>query len=447
MSFKQSLIFSVFFLSAFVPSFSQVKSGEGGETLKEIFTPGKNTTDELDEEDLDSIFDTAEDLEDAVVSDEVKAGTDYNVQLGSIKLPIEVSGLMNTEFGAAYVRESMKNDANFYFDFKNYLHFTTRPDKYIALKGVIKTSMPSDDEDGVSNNLLYLYEMYFEYLMLDRIYITGGKKKSVWGNIRLFSNYDDFEGDDDALYTNILYDSRNYVSGILKVPVKNHTFTALAMYDESLSGTSPGTKDMSFAASAEFIVFNTSINIFGRRFPLNYGNASAQAKNPIAGIELKRTIFGFDVYGQSMARIQNGYKIGDIFTSKFDDLSAFEKVISTAGIYNLWSSRAPYFGFNFEFQNIYRPEPSESARFFTNRFALELGMAKLGKDKNIKVALQWNHNITENCGFVQSGVILSRVMPHCDWRNGVNYEYDRDSTSFDKYKLTVGSYLTINLGY
>lgn len=456
------------------PAFSQSEDGGGNSFLS--VTADSNVTDSFvsaadldsDFDDFDSLFDNAEDTDEAVVTDEVKAGTDYNVQIGSIKFPIEVSGYLNTEFGGAYVRESMSNDATFYFDFKNYLYFTTRPDKYLALKGVLKTSMPKDDSDSESNHLLYLYEMYFDYLMFNRLYITAGKKKSVWGNVRLFSSYyddsdtlvsggvpsgdnagaaDSSDNIDDAQYTNILYDSRDYISGILKIPFGNHTITGIAMYDEETSNKQPGTKNMSLAGSAEFIVFGTSLNFFGRRFPLVEDDGKDNSKLPIVGAELKRTVLGFDVYGQAMGRIADGSDAKKIFTSRFQDLSAFKRIISTAGVYRLWSNSAPYVGFNFEFQNIYRPNPSDSEEFFTNRFAFEFGMAKLGPDRNIKVGLQWNHNINDGTGYVKPGVIFSRIMPHCDWRNGIKYEYGEESTSFNKYKLTIGSYLTITLDY
>lgn len=457
---QKILIFSLLYLIATPFLFSQSENGSKeasfigvGESsnIEGFYAPDET-------EDVDMLFENAEDKESAVITEDVKSGTDYNIQVGSLKFPIEVSGNMLTEFGGAFLRESMANDATVYFDFKNYIYFTTRPDKYLALKGVLKTSMPKDDSDSETNNLLYLYEMYFDYLMLDRIYITAGKKKTVWGNIRLFADYydnkneddDNYDKDDnvnDAQFTNILYDSRRYLSGIIKIPFGNHTFTGIAMYNDESSKKSPGTRDMSIAASAEFIIFNTSINLFGRRFPLKNSTDAENYQLPIAGVEFKRSILGFDLYGQSMARISDSSKAGDIFASNFDDLSAIKRIVSTAGTYRLWSGSAPYVGFNFEFQSIYRPNPTESEKYFTNRFAFEVGMAKLGPAKDIKLALQWNHNITDKTGFVKSGIIFSRIMPHCDWRNGVKYEYGDENMSFNKYKLTIGSYLTINLDY
>ena len=416
-------------------------------SLSELFEDEESDgiDSESDDDDFDSLFSDAEDVEEPVITDDVKAGTDYNVQLGSVKFPLELSGNLDAEFGGAYVYEDYSHDGNVYFDFKNYIYFTTRPDKYLALKGVLKTSMPDDSEDEESNQMLYLYEMYFEYLMLNHVYITAGKKKSVWGNVRLFSNVDDYENDTDALFTNILYDSRSQISGIMKIPVKNHTFTGVAMYKvNNATNKSPGTKDMSLAASAEFIVFNTAINFFGRRFPLSYSANGSESQSPILGVEIKRTLFGFDIYGQSLARVADGTRIKDVFTSKFGDLTAFDRIVSTVGGYWLWTKSSPYIGVNGEFQNIYRPEPSDTEKYFINRFAFEFGMARLGPKKNIRVGLQWNHNLTEHSGFIKPGIIFVRVMPHCDWKNGVKYEY---TDNFRVSKLTIGTYLTISLDY
>ena len=399
-----------------------------------------------DIDDLDALFSDAEDTQEAVVTENVSAGTNYNVQIGSIKFPIEVSGRMSTKLGAAGFIENDNPEANFYFDFKNYIYFTTRPDKYLALKGVLKSAMPEDGADR-EKSALYLYELYFDYLLLNRIYITGGKKKSVWGNIRLFSNFDDYEDDLDALYTNILYDSREYISGIIRVPFGNHSLNVLAMYDEKI-GTSPKTKDMSFAGSAEFILFRTSVNFFARRFPLSSSDAEGK-QLPIVGLELKRTLFGFDVYGQSMARISDddGSKLKSLFTSKFTDRRIVNRLISTGGIYRSWTEFTPNFGFIFEFQNIYRQSASNSGSHYVNRFAFDFGMSKLGKNRNIKLGLQWNHSISDRSGFIKTGVILSRVMPHCDWENGLEYRYNDGIASFDSYKITVSTYIKINLDY
>ena len=462
--FNKVLFLTVFFSVCF-PVFSQ--SDKETAVLIEVA--------EDSDDGMDDLFSDAEDSDSPVVTEEPNTGTNYNIQLGSLKFPIEVSGQLNAELGGAFIREDGVNDASFYFNFKNYIYFITRPDKYLALRGTLKTTMPKDSADTEkeqSSHLLYIYEMYFDYLAFDRVYITAGKKKSVWGNIRLFSDYYDTsenisntdsetvsdttdENVNDAQYTNILYDSREYISGIIKVPFGNHTITALAMYNDETNVSSTKTENMSIAGSAEFIFYNTSLNFFGRRFKLKETEDTRKdtTQLPILGMELKKTLFKFDVYTQSIVRLQDGKKIKDFFSSGFDDKSAFNRFINTIGTYRLWSDKTPYIGFNFEFQNIYRPYPTDSQSYFVNRFAFQIGMAKLGPDKNIKPALQWNHNITDGTGFIKAGVIFGRVLPHCDWRVGMKYEYgkvtiDSSTNESHKYsKLTLGTYISIDLDY
>ncbi|MCR4823292.1 MAG: hypothetical protein K5873_10535 [Treponema sp.] len=474
--YTKYIFFSILILFFFSPVFSQSEdSGEAAVFIEVVESEKSSTEDESEEvaDDFDSLFENAEDTDEAVKTEEEEVGTNYKIQVGKLKFPIEVSGKLNTEFGAAFLREDEANEGTLYFDFKNYIYFITRPDKYLALKGTLKTTMPKDSSDTTyeqNNHLFYLYEMYFDYLAFDRIYITAGKKKSVWGNVRLFSDYYDTSenitntdsntvsdsNDDnvnDAKYTNILYDSREYISGIIKVPFGNHTLTALAMYNDETNVTSTKTENMSIAGNVEFIFLNTSLNIFGRRFKLkDSDNDSDRTQLPIIGMELKKTIFGFDAYGQSLVRIKDGSKTWDFFSSGFEDKSAFSRVVSTIGTYRLWSDSMPYVGFNIEFQNIYRPYPSDSQDRYVNRFAIQFGMAKLGPDKNIKPAIQWNHNINDNSGFIKAGVIFGGVLPHCDWRIGGKYEYgkvttDESGEAHNYSKLTLGTYITISLDY
>ncbi len=416
-----------------------------------VFAQEESTGDDYSE-----FFENAGDIDEPVITGEPNPATNYAVSLGSLQFPIEVSGKMTSELGLAYVRKDTEEDVTGYFDFKNYIYFTTRPDKYLALKGTIKSSLPADSDDELDNqsNYFYVYEIYFDYLMFDRIYVTAGKKKTVWGNIRLFSDTKEYEGDEDALCTNILYDSLDHMSGIIKIPVSNHTFTGLAMYRGGTGNDSPGTKDMSFAGSAEFIFFNTSINFIGRRFPIKDSEIVLQKpelhKNSILGLELKRTIFGFDIYGQGLGKLSENEdaSLRKVFKSKFDDLTAFEKIISTGGVYRMWTGKTPYFGFNFEFQNIYTPEPEEDKKFFVNRFASYMGIAKLGPNKDISIGVQWNNNITEKTGFVKPGINFSKVLPHCDWRFGAKYEYGYDElVKGYSTKLTLGTYITISMDY
>lgn len=409
------------------------KSVSGEKPLDSDGTDSESSEDDP----FDVIFSNAEDAENPVVTEETENTETYNVSIGTLKIPLEVTGSLAAEFGFAYINEDHSNDGSIYFDFDNAIYFTTRPDKYLALKGTLKTEMPDSGEassDG-QNNFLYLYEMYFDYLMFDRIYITAGKKKITWGNIRLFTD-SDYYSDENALATNILYDSRQHISGMVRIPFGVNTLSFVGMYKGG--GTSAASKDMSFAANAELVFLGTSLNLFGRRFPTDSDYL------PIIGAELKRTLFGVDFYGQELCIVSSGTKLKDLVETKFDDKTAFDKMITTGGFYKLLLDGTPRFGVNAEYQLIYDPVPGDSDYFFINRFAVNMGLGKLGKEKNINFVFQWNHNITEKSGIVQGGLVLSGILPHCDWRNGGKFEYGDD---YEYGKFTVGSYLHISLNY
>lgn len=419
-------------------------------------------------DDFDDLFSDAEDVGEAVVSDDVDSPT----SLSFLTIPLKMSGYLDTEVGAAAINsETDNNSFSVYFDLVNYLYFTTRPDKYMAIKGSLKTTMPDSSEAAAEgqNHYFYLYELYFDYILLDRVYITAGKKATTWGNTRLFSDADDYDGDEDATYTNALYDSRSNISGIIRIPFGFSTFTALAMYRGG--ATSPTHRDMSFAASAEFVFLATSLNLFARVFPASTSEEmSAYYKDPIVGAEVKRTVFGFDVYAQEIARVVSNKRFRRFWDSDLYKRESFTKFVSTAGFYRLWDSFMPYFGVNVEFQNVYYPNDlyyttddqstedvdettlvSHGRGNCTNKIAFDFGMSKLGPERNIKVGVQWNHNITEKKGVLKPGIVFSRVFPHCDWRTGFEWKYnfgDEKADLYDTYgKITLGTYLKITLDY
>lgn len=352
-----------------------------------------------DDDSFDDLFENAEDSEEAVKSEIKTAGVDTTLNIASLSIPLKVSGKLNTEFGGAYINDDGENSGSAYFDLVNYIYFTTRPDKYMALKGSIKTTMPKTEEadNDEQNHYFYLYEFYFDYIFLNKLYITAGKKKTTWGNIRLFSNDDDFDGDEDALFTNAMYDSRYNISGIVRVPFGNANLNLLTMYRGHLD--EPSAKEMSYAGSFDFIIGNTSFNFFGRSFPYHKGKLGdtlkekTQYRHPIVGGEIKRTILGFDFYAQGIGRLETYKALDILYTLKrnerindlkdqcailgmdFNDVlkenfsyfydnkyyekerphkrDIFSKIILTGGFYRLWNETTPYVGINAEYQAVF----------------------------------------------------------------------------------------------
>lgn len=430
--------------------------------------------------DFGDLFSGAEDTDEAVVTETESSGTDSTFNIASLSIPLKMSGDLEAELGAALINEDGATSGTGYFDLLNYLFFTTRPDKYMAVKGSLKTSLIDSEEAEKENQnkYFYLYELYFDYIMMDKVYITAGKKKTVWGNIRLFSNDDDFENDDDALYTNALYDSRYNISGILRFPFGFSTLTLLTMYRGGYD--EPTHRDLSYAGSIEAVLFGTSLNIFGRTFPSRYGSQKKYYSNPIIGAEVKRTIFGIDIYAQAIGRVDSNKTLRKFWEPELYWLSSYEKAVFTAGFYKLFAERFPYFGINAEFQSIYYPNDvvhyeyrnnsskyldeleaaSEYPKDFDsdyrtivdhhegdlqNRLIVDVGFAKLGPSRNMKLGVQWFHDFDAKKGYVKPAFVVSRIFPHCDWQTGFKWEYNKDQEYFGK--ITIGTYFKFSLGY
>lgn len=422
------------------------------------------TADFASIDNIDDLFSEESDLEEPVTTSESSDGSSTSISFLSI--PLEMKGSLAAEVGAALLWEDHFPSGTAYFDLTNYLNFITRPDKYIALKGSLKTSIPDSTEadNDNQNQYFYLYELYFDYIMANRVYITAGKKKSTWGCIRLFCSDDssDETRDDDALYTNPLYDSRYNISGIIKVPFGPSSITMLTMYrGYSDVGTTPSYRDLSFAGNAEFVFWGTYLGLFARSFPSSSGTLARYYRNPIIGAELKRSFFGFDVYGQGQCYIVSMERLRKFWEKDLYSSDSVSKLIFTGGFYKLWDSDYPYVGVNAEFQGIYYPndfydhsysddgewiegEMLHESGYFTKRVIVDFGLSKLGRDKNLKFGLQWSHDFTAVSGYLKPVVIVSRAFPHCDWRTGFKWEYDK---SYDYGKFTFGSYLRFSLDY
>ncbi len=555
--------------------FSQEKSAEDSSSYSSETSAGEESQNSSDP--FDDIFNETTDVSEPVITENETKSVSTDIKIGSFSMPLEVSGKLSTSFGAAYVKKDVfttvtpvsstdyttgqtvlpavgiyntsaaltdtlfslntndiedfvkqrlakrhtqttDKDATLYFALTNYFYITARPDKYLNLRISLKTNLTDDDEaeEDNQNQYLYLYEMYFDYLLFNRMYITAGKKKVVWGNIRLFSDSTTFsDTDSDALYTNILYDSRKNISGIIRIPFALNSFTGVVMYDTSTD--SPGLKNMSIAANLEFVYKGFSMNLFGRKFPsssdssttdlkktlaeiLNSSTSSSSdttstttvsttstsatvttttttdsddddTKNHILGAEFKTTILGFDIYGQSLARVSEYTKLKKIFSSHGSNVESLSKVVSTVGFYKLWSDSYPYVGINFEYQNIHNLNVSKYEKTtytiygkaftsdardewyrrtvtddwknrFTNRIAMYAGLAKLGPSRNIKVGAQWIHDFSNNVGSLSPALIISRIFPHCDLNIGAKYEYYDINTTSKVTKLKSGAPFT-----
>lgn len=446
----KKVFFALIFAFAVFDLFSQ--EIEDSVSAAEESADTNNASEEIADDDLLDLFDSAEDT-DAVITDSKNSG-EVTINAGGFSIPLTFSGYLESSVGAGDIWEDGKHKPSGYFTFLNYLYLNARPDKTLSIHGSLRTVLPSGSttSNSSTDSILSVYELYFTYLLFDSVFITAGKKATSWGYVRLIGTSDDDSNAEDTasgsaykyggISTNIISDSRNGTSGLIRIPFWTGTISAIALYNESYGAASNmSAGKMSFALSVEQTFFKTSLNLFARKYPSldkNDVELSESAKiRPVAGAEIKRTIFDADVYAQSIAQLYDRKTLVDERSVK-----GLGSIVNTVGLYKWWNKHDPNFGFNVEYQDVYFPITETHSRCM----AYDVGLAHLGKKKNIKLGASGYHSFTKKNGYVKPGIIFSGLIPHATWENGVRVDYG-ESDSFVSPKITFGSYIKITLNY
>ena len=396
------------------------------------------------DDDIDSIFETAEDIT-AEENDKIN-GTPAHVEQ---KLPVSIKlyGNLDSEIGLCFTqlygnfgKDKSSRYVSEYFNFKNDFSMVSRVDNNFAIHGTVRTEFFPIEWAKVR-------EIYFDYMAGQYLLVSAGKKITNWGYVRVFNNEDDYEDVDQRLTTNIVADSINCISGVITIPFSFVTLTAIGLYNPSnhteyTKNNPPKMTDISFAGSIEFTFWQTSLNLFGRRTApseVSFDGATGKGITNVLGWEIKRSIFSYDCY------VQNTCQIGGI-----DD--RVKGNILTAGFYRIWDNAAV----NIEVQDVYRFDDKNT----TLRFAADLGFRRIGPKKNLKLGIQWRHDSTfdlekidsknvydknETC-WVKIGLIKSNVFPHVDWKNGIEVLYDPYEYPY-VYKARLGSIMKLKIDY
>ena len=188
-------------------------------------------------------------------------------------------------------------------------------------------------------------------------------------------------------------------------------------------------RNFNYYGSLEFSVLNTNINMYVKR--------PAKNTNPIrtnlAGLELKRTIFGFDTYFQGIARVKN--------IKMLNKSAGYDYIVATAGLYRLFDSFDPNIGFNLEYQHEYIPDSEEK---HYDRLAFEGGLKRLGRKKNIKIYALSHYSITEKHGWSGIDLSISSVLPYADWSNKFVIGY---GSKYESPAFMMSSSIALSLDY
>ena len=404
-----------------------------------LFDEEKSFDDEesFDMYDFDSIFADAEDLEEPVKDPEPEKGTTpAQIIASAFSSMVHFSGTFNGDVGVLYAHRKntdengndKNDDVSGYISLKNKLNMSIVPADFFSVKGSLFTGIDNDFKIEVT-------ELYFNYLLLNTLYISAGKKSISWGNIRLFNS--EYYGCD--IHSMCLYSTGPKYADIfseddvplaidIKYPWSWGTITVAATGNIKPEET-PHPNNFNYYGSLEFSVLNTNFNIYGKRCAQN----TDPIRNPLFGLEVKRTILGFDTYAQGIARVKN-------FTA-LNSPDGYDYVIATAGMYRLFDSFDPNIGFNIEYQYEFNPA-SEAIHY--HRIAFEGGLKRIGKKKNMKIGVMSHYNFTDNHGFSGLNFIVSGLFPYAEWSNKVAVGY---GSKYPIPTIMLSSALTLVLDY
>ena len=333
-----------------------------------------------DFDDLDSLFAEAEDI---VVEEQATAP-----QPVPSKQSIQFSGSLSSGMGAGF---SISPEDYFhplgYFALENYTYVSARASDIFGIKATVKTNFP--------NFSLSLHEIYFDYLLLDFLYIQAGKRGIAWGNTELIEH-------------NLLSDSVNGTSIGVSFNLFNTNFSGIVLSQVNWGGgTYPGISNLSFAGSIEKVLGNLQLNLFGRKWAAEDLNH----KNPAIGLESKINLWGFDLYNQTISHF-------DLDLNNFDN-STFDKMYFTLGLMKDWEN--PRIGFVIEYEWIYYDKVVNPTMKDSHKLFFKGLVSRLFKSTS-KIGLEFEHDFVKNSGVITPGYIYY-ALPHTDVKFGIPITY------------------------
>lgn len=343
-------------------------------------------SDEFD--DFDSLFAEAEDV---VVEEQTAVPT----PTGTAKSQsIKFTGFLDTDVGFGF---SISPDNYFkplgYFALENYTYMNARASDFFGIRATLKTQFP---QFAIS-----LHEIYFDYLLLDFLYIQAGKRDITWGNTELIEH-------------NILSDSINGTSIGFSFNLFNTNFSGIVMSQVNWGGgIAPEFSNLSIAGSIEKVFGNLQLNLFGRKWATEDSNH----KNPVIGLESKINLWGFDLYNQTISHIKFDFE-------NFSN-TTLDKLYFTLGLMKDWEN--PRIGFIIEYEWIFYDKNLHSDKKDSHKIHFKGLVSRLFKSTS-KIGLEFEHDFVENKGIITPGYIYY-ALAHTDVKVGIPITYSPETWS------------------
>jgi len=417
MKLKKVALFGAVFL-LLNPLFSEdanVTDVREDASLEEVSDGTEVSLEESDDYELDEWDDFFSDAQD-VDSSDVDAGKDKGKESGTVvnnitqvigNTNISISGHFDADLGLVLdideIIEQKKLGFPQFFvpvnaglSFGNSFYVTVRPSDDFQFYTSFTTSL--------GNNFSWVLDSFsFNYVPFGNIFLSAGLKSIYWDYTRIFGDTDYYGSNKftGPLYTNVLSDAGSYIVTEARYPWYFGTLDAIVMFNRSTKNM--GLREMSYAGSIEGSIphwtFNTYIRTYGlsekSSFTDAVGYTRSARKNPLVGIQAKSSYNGYDSYAQLNLCVKNKENYNwDAYIGERNSFNQY--AVLTTGFYKLWDASDPHVGINIEYQ--WYCAPGFESNDNQHRTAFQGGIKRMGKNKNLKTAIDWYHNWTEMYG-------------------------------------------------
>lgn len=243
-------------------------------------------------DDVDNIFDEAEDIS---VSDEQEAQQEEASRQANKQEKFSLGGSLLAGIGGIWWI-TPDGDTSPYAELEAHMGVTMRPADILTIKSDVQAKFSGSDP-GASIDWK-LNTLYFDYILLDKVFVTVGRTATTWSCTRLF----DSNILDDGIYTvntdsSVLDTTKTvasqYLDAMVTIPLGHGRIQALIMYEpftKNSSGKYVGTADdLCYAAEVEYPFGPVVVNLFGR----TWADPDPAHMTPVLGAKLTSDIAKF----------------------------------------------------------------------------------------------------------------------------------------------------------
>lgn len=384
---------------------------------------GQGGSDEMD--DLDSMF---EDSSDSVGTESTPVASTASPSINSPVGNIVFNGSVKANLG--YIQKFLpEKDKSPYASFYASIGFTARPSPVLCLKGDVLAKFPDMEWD--------VRTLYFDYILLDRIYLTGGRTGTKWGNSFIFDTniLDDATlsvGDSSVLDTDDDDDFCKDFFGIATIPIGRGEIQALAQYYYSGPKQKLDKEFISFAGSVEYPFGMFSLKAFARNWPSAI--TKTQPISPVVGLEFSGDLLGWHLttWGKLHTKVPDKKILYTSYTWKKED---FDYAKFVGGVSRLWQfgKAGQKIGFVSEFETVFDNRDKENGSIVTNSVGF-IGSWRHIAGGIVSANVQFFHNIDDTYGSVIPSLSFSGL-PHGTVSFLVPVFYGDQTTTYNEVNI------------